>query len=275
MESRGTEYRARPVSPAVTTGAGRQPKLFTRRFGPPPRPGGPVMVLVHGLGLSGRYFVPLARRLAADGASVLVPDLPGHVRSRAVVRRVPDTEGLAAALARWLDRAAPGPVHLVANSVGCQVAVALAARHPRAVRSLVLIGPALDPGTPSPWRQGGRLLADVPREPLGLLALAAADYLVTGPVRFAAAFRHARRYAAGPFERHLARVGAPTLVVRGADDPLAPRGWTEHAARLLRHGRTAVVPGAAHAAHYSAPGAVAALVTDFTNGATPPGGEDA
>ncbi len=36
----------------------------TRVFGPRPRAGEPATVLVHGLGLSGRYFVPLARRLA-------------------------------------------------------------------------------------------------------------------------------------------------------------------------------------------------------------------
>lgn len=36
--------------------------FFTRRYGPPPRTDRPAAVLVHGLGLSGRYFVPLARR---------------------------------------------------------------------------------------------------------------------------------------------------------------------------------------------------------------------
>ncbi|KJY41769.1 hypothetical protein VR41_10985 [Streptomyces sp. NRRL B-1568] len=36
--------------------------------------------MVHGLGLSGRYFGPVARKLAATGHSVVVPDLPGHVR---------------------------------------------------------------------------------------------------------------------------------------------------------------------------------------------------
>lgn len=50
--------------------------LFARVLGPPPCAGAPAVVLVHGLGLPGRYFGPLARRLAANGATVLVPDLP-------------------------------------------------------------------------------------------------------------------------------------------------------------------------------------------------------
>ncbi|OEJ23660.1 alpha/beta hydrolase [Streptomyces agglomeratus] len=244
-----------------TTHAG----LFTRRFGPPPREGAPTVVLVHGLGLSGRYFVPLARRLAVSGATVLVPDLPGNARSRAAVRRTPDIGELAGALTRWHQRLALAPTLLVANSVGCQVVAAFAARHPRLVHRMVLVGPALDPRA-SGLRQFGRLLADAPREPLSLIAVAAADYLVTGPFRFAASFRHALRDAAEAFEWHLAQVHAPTLVVRGAGDTIASDAWTRRVARVLGDGRAAEVRGAAHAAHYSAPDAVAALIREFTAG---------
>ncbi|MFF8833287.1 alpha/beta fold hydrolase [Streptomyces sp. NPDC015131] len=239
--------------------------LFTRRFGPPPRPGRPNVVLVHGLGLSGRYFVPLARRLAAGGATVFVPDLPGNVRSRSAVRRAPRVTEVAGALRRWHRELALGPSLLVANSVGCQVVAAFAARHPGLVGRVVLLGPALEPGAGG-WRQCGRLLADAPREPLGLLAVAAADYLVTGPLRFAASFRHALRDAAESFEGHLARVAAPTLVVRGSGDTIATRAWTRRVAGIVGDGRAAEVGGAAHAAHYSAPGAVAALIEEFGAG---------
>ncbi|MGW7056014.1 alpha/beta fold hydrolase [Streptomyces sp. NPDC054887] len=244
-----------------TTHAG----LFTRRFGRVPRDGAPSVVLVHGLGLSGRYFVPLARRLAASGTTVFVPDLPGNARSRAGVRRAPDVAELAGALTRWHQRLRLGPSLLVANSVGCQVVAALAARQPRLVRRMVFVGPALEPGA-SAWRQCARLLADAPREPLSLLAVAATDYLVTGPFRFAASFRHALRDAAESFEGHLAQVHVPTLVVRGAGDTIASDTWTRRVARMVRDGRAAEVHGAAHAAHYSAPDAVAALIRQFTAG---------
>ncbi|MFJ8695286.1 alpha/beta fold hydrolase [Streptomyces roseolilacinus] len=243
----------------------RHAGLFTRRFGPSPREGVPAMVLVHGLGLSGRYFVPLARRLAAGGASVFVPDLPGNARSRAAVRRMPDVGALADAMAHWHRQLSLGPCLLVGNSVGCQVIAALAARHPRVVRRAVLVGPALDPGA-SGWCQAGQLLADAPREPLSLLAMATADYLLTGPLRFAASFRHALRDAAESFEVNLARVRVPTLVVRGASDPIASGTWVRQVARTVVDGHVAEVRGAAHAAHYSAPDAVAALVRAFAAG---------
>ncbi|MFD4630182.1 alpha/beta fold hydrolase [Streptomyces sp. NPDC058284] len=244
-----------------TTEAG----IFTRRLGAPPRAGTPAMVLVHGLGLSGRYFLPLARRLAANGTTVLVPDLPGNARSRAAARRAPGVGQLADALAHWHQRLALGPSCLVANSVGCQVSAALAARHPRLVSGMVLVGPALQPRT-SGLRQFGRLLADVPREPFSLLPLAATDYLLTGLARCAASFRGALRDAAESFEGNLARATAPTLVVRGAGDTIASRAWAAHVARLAGEGRTAQIPGAAHAAHYSAPDALAALIEEFAAG---------
>src|SRR5206468_13020059 len=42
--------------------------------------GAPVMMHLHGFGLSGRYLVPTAERLAGD-FHTLVPDLPGFGRS--------------------------------------------------------------------------------------------------------------------------------------------------------------------------------------------------
>ncbi|MFH8347570.1 alpha/beta fold hydrolase [Streptomyces sp. NPDC018045] len=223
------------------------------------------MMLVHGLGLSGRYFVPLARRLAASGASVVVPDLPGNARSRAAAHRAPDVGQLADALACLHQRLSLGPSVMVANSVGCQVAASLAARHPHLVSHLVLVGPALEPGI-SGWRQFVRLVADAPGEPLSLLPLAAFDYLVTGPLRCAASFQHSLRDAAESFEANLSQVRAPTLVVRGAGDTIASGTWIRRVAALVAAGRAQDIPGAAHAAHYSAPDAMAALIEKFTVG---------
>ncbi|MFD5452038.1 alpha/beta fold hydrolase [Streptomyces sp. NPDC003470] len=236
--------------------------LFTRVLGPPPCAGAPTVVLLHGLGLSGRYFVPLARRLAARGFTVLVPDLPGNAWSRAAVCRMPDVARTADALARWHRRLVPGPSLLVANSVGCQVAAALTAHHPSLAHRLVLLGPALTPGA-SAWRQAGRLLADAPREPLSLIVTAAADYLLTGPLRFAVSLRHALRDAAAAFEGHLARIAVPTLVVRGAGDTIASEAWTRRITELIAYGHASEVPDAAHAAHYSKPEAVAELIETF------------
>ncbi len=127
---------------------------------------------------------------------------------------------------------------------------------------LVLLGPALTPGA-SVWRQSGQLLADTFREPSSLPKVAWVDYLLTGPLAFAASLRHAVQDANGAFEGYLAQVGVPTLVVRGANDTIVSEAWTRRVARLVANGRTSQVPDAAHAAHYSAPDAVARLIETF------------
>jgi pimeloyl-ACP methyl ester carboxylesterase len=255
--------RRLPVTHGPADGdAARVAGLYTRRFGPWPTTE-PVVVLLHGLGLSGRYFYPLARELAAAGRRVLVPDLPGSARSRTASRRAPDTAATVRALRRWHAAAGIGPCVVVANSVGCQVAVALAATYGSRVERLVLVGPALDTAHPSPWRQFLRLVADAPREPLALLLLVAADYLVTGVARFVAGFRQARREALGPFTARLRAVRVPVLVVRGAGDRVAPAPWAERVTAALPDSRLVVVPAAAHAVHFSRPAVLARLIHGF------------
>jgi pimeloyl-ACP methyl ester carboxylesterase len=146
----------------------------------------------------------------------------------------------------------PGAV--VANSLDCQVAVELAIRRPELISHLVLIGPTLDPYL-RPWR---RLVAgfalDCLREPPSLWWLIARDYAAMGPRRFAVTARYGREHH---IEERLPLVVQPTLVVRGERDGFVSQRWCEEAAKLLPHGRLAVVPGEPHAAHYTAPRVVA------------------
>lgn len=218
---------------------------------------GPPVVLVHGLAVSSRYFAPLARRLAMRNW-VIAPDLPGYGRSATPPRPL-DVPELADALLAWLDLLEVERAPLVANSLGCQIAVDLAVRRPERVERLVLLGPTMDPAAPTLLGQGLRLARDIPREPLGLNLAELRDYARMGPQRILATARFA---LADPLLDKLPRVAAPTLVVRGERDPIAPQAWIERMAALLPDGRVAVVPGAPHAAHWGAADAVARLVEE-------------
>jgi 2-hydroxy-6-oxonona-2,4-dienedioate hydrolase len=213
---------------------------------------------VHGIGVSSRYFEPLADALASDHR-VVVPDLPGWGRSPKPVRTLSLVE-LADALLAFMDDEGLERVPLVANSLGSQIVVELAVRHPDRVRALVLVGPTVDPRWRSALLQTRSFVLDSVREPLSLWWIIATDYARMGPLRFARTARHALRQ---PIEELLPRVGAPTLVVRGEHDAFSSQAWCERAAELLPRGSLAVVDGAAHAAHYSAPVRVAGLVRSF------------
>lgn len=226
--------------------------MFVRRFG-----AGDPIVCVHGIGVSSRYFVPLARALGRE-RRVLVPDLPGFGRSPKPPRVLGISE-LADALREFLDAEALERVPLVANSMGCQIVLDLAVRSPERVSSLVLVGPTVDPYRRSVRQQVPRFVLDSVREPPSLLAIVALDYAIFGPLRFVATARAALRDRP---EEKLPHVDVPTLVVRGERDGFVSQRWCEDAARLLPRGRLAVVPGVAHAAHYAAPERVAALVRE-------------
>ncbi|MGZ3423675.1 MAG: diacylglycerol kinase family protein, partial [Polyangiales bacterium] len=71
-------------------------------------------------------------------------------------------------------------------------------------------------------------------------------------------------------ETKLPLVKAPTLVLRGEKDAFVSEGWIERMRRLLPRGVSASIPDAAHAAHYSRPEEVAAVVRPFLKGETTP-----
>ena len=66
---------------------------------------------------------------------------------------------------------------------------------------------------------------------------------------------------------------APTLVTRGALEPVVSQRWVAEAVVLLPRGELAVVPGSPHDANYTAPVQLARVVVPFldrvTTDATP------
>jgi pimeloyl-ACP methyl ester carboxylesterase len=102
---------------------------------------GHPLVLLHGLATTRGIWVGVVPRLART-RRVVTLDIPGF--------GIAPPAGRGFALAGVADRVHAevraarlgGPVDLVGHSMGAAVALALAARHPDAVRSLVLVSPA-------------------------------------------------------------------------------------------------------------------------------------
>src|SRR5919201_4398086 len=225
-------------------------------------PDAPVIVLVHGIGDSSRYMVPTAIELAAT-CKVYAPDLPGFGLS-AKPSKILDVPALADALAAWMRALRLSRAVLLGNSFGCQIIAELGVRHPALIARAVLQGPTIDPRARSAPRQILRWALNSPFEPAGawtsLGSVVRQDYRDAGVRRVLATFRHA---LADRIEDKLPRLQAPTLVVRGAPDPIVPQRWDEEAARLLPDGRLVVVPGAAHTMNFTSPDALARVVRPF------------
>lgn len=224
---------------------------------------GADVVLVHGAGVSSRYWRPAQRALAARGAyRVHALDLPGFGRS-------PDPpwplelRPLAGHLEAWMEAVLPGDCHLVGQSLECEIAALVAAARPDRVRTLTLAAPAGLPALRSIRRQVLRALADAPRESPALYAAVLPDYWRCGVSKLLHMLREQRRC---PTHRELHAILAPVLVLRGADDPIVSPGRVAALAAALPRALTATLPGA-HAAHFTHPEEFAAEVIRFLEAA--------
>jgi len=118
----------------------------------------PAVVFLHGGELDHSVWILQSRYLAHHGFAVLAADLPGHGRSGgAPLARVEDLADWTIAL---IDAAGVKDAALVGHSMGSLVALDCAARHPKRVRRVALVGTAF------PMRVSAELLeATREREP--------------------------------------------------------------------------------------------------------------
>jgi pimeloyl-ACP methyl ester carboxylesterase len=215
------------------------------------------VVCVPGLGASAETMLPTARLLT--GREVHILDLPGDGRSESPPRDL-DLADHAAVCSGWLEAiTAPSAVWL-GHSFGTQVLVQLATDDPELVDRLVLISPTVDPRARSLFNQFGKLLLDGLHEPPALLRILIRDYRRAGIHRLRAFGKAA---LADHVEAKLPRIDAPTLVIRGENDPLVPAGWADRIVSLLPHGRLVVIAGAPHAVQYTAAEQVAGEINEF------------
>jgi pimeloyl-ACP methyl ester carboxylesterase len=218
----------------------------------------PPVVLVHGIGVSGEYFLRFADVLAADH-DVYALDLPGYGTTPRPERPL-DVQELGEITAGTIAALGLDAPVVVGHSMGCQIVVDTVKDHPGLCAGYVLIGPTVDPDARTALAQGRRLLQDTLREPPPTNVVIFRNYLRMGPLRY---LRTTRHMLADRIEDDIRGCAAPGLVVRGADDPIAPRPWAQRLARAAPDARFLEIPGGAHAVQHTRPQELAAACAPF------------
>jgi len=212
---------------------------------------GPAVLLLHQTPRSADEFRDVLPRLAAAGHRAIAMDTPGFGASPPVApATIPAWADAAAALlaARGVERA-----HVVGHHTGGCVAVALAARHPGRVASLVLSSTPYVDAAERARRAGRPPVADAGDDPGALRASRASFYPPDRPDlldRFVAdALRAGPHRAHGhlavgayAMEEDVPRVRAPATLIGATADPFAfPH--LEHLRAALPGARVVVIDG--------------------------------
>ncbi|AWI29667.1 alpha/beta hydrolase [Streptomyces sp. ICN441] len=270
-------------------------RLAAWEFADPPKGRGetdraPGVLLLHGLMGRAAHWASTARWLAERYRAVAL-DQRGHGRSERPADGAFTREAYVADAAAAVEQLGLAPAVLIGHSMGALTAWQLAAERPDLVRAVVVCdmrASALGAASQREWEAWFRswpvpfaTLADVRRwfgedDPrLERPSPARGEFFAEVMAERADGWRPVfsrrqmlRSRATWVHDAHwdsLARVGCPTLVVRGLDGELG-RAEAQEMVRVLPRGRYAEVADAGHLVHYDQPDAWRAVLEPFLEG---------
>ncbi len=221
------------------------------------------VILLHGLGCSADAWRPTLRVLAERCVgAVYVPDMPGFGCSPGPKKALSIVE-LADWLARAMDALGLEKANFAGNSLGGQVLLAFARRHPARVGRLVLVGSTVGGQYISLARYAAGLVLDGSQEPLGYTVLLARMYAQMGFVRYAQTTL--AMIADEPLEQ-TSSIQAPCLVLRGNRDGIIPDALARRLAASLPNGQFLRLTGTAHAMQFTRPREFVEIALSFWAG---------
>ncbi|MEO5534469.1 MAG: alpha/beta hydrolase [Pseudolysinimonas sp.] len=217
-------------------------------------------LLVHGLGVSSRYFRPLAAELAKTGRVFLV-DLPGYGAAPNPRRDVTLTDH-AAVLAGFVREAGLDNPIIIGHSMGTQIVSLLAQKFPDVTDRIVMMAPTLVPRARTPWLAIRNLLWDATREPPVVFGIAITDYLIRCGMPYL--LRQLPHMINDRLEDRVGADRARTLVINGDRDTISPTPWAEALAAAHPDAAFHEVRGP-HVIMYTDPVMIAKHITDFAD----------
>jgi pimeloyl-ACP methyl ester carboxylesterase len=217
--------------------------------------GATPIVHIHGFGISGRYLVPAAERLAPFHPTY-VPDLPGYGRSHKPERTLTIPQ-LAESLRAFLDTVGIEKPILLGNSMGCLISIEFAHAFPDRIERAILVSPAGGPHNQPIYRGLPQLAQDALRETPRMATIAVPDYVRFGMISSLRLFHAMTNY---PTVERALELEIPLLVVAGARDPLVSQERLRKFVAMKPQLTLVIHNRAAHAINYSHPQELADIV---------------
>lgn len=237
-----SHYRARRTGSAKYFTSRRQHDgidAVVRRY-PSSHTAGPTFVLVHGIGVSSRYFQPAAAELARTGGVYLV-DLPGYGSAPNPKRPVSISDHARVLAAVELTESHLVNPVIVGHSMGSQVVSRVSIDFPTVSNRIVLMAPTVFPEYRSFRVATAKLLKDIWKEPWRVKLIAGADYLFRCGIPYF--LKQVPFLLEDHIETRMPDIRARVLVMCGDADVIVPREWAMSLAELVHQGDFAEVIG--------------------------------
>lgn len=230
-------------------------------------PDAPVIIAVHGIGLSSDIFSPLAEELKHFYRIISV-DLPNFGASDKSSEYA-TIEDYASFLSDFIACIKISPQILIGNSFGCQIVLEYLARKNQQKNDclgVTLIGPTVDKYQRSIGQQVLKFGQNIFAEAISRrYAKVLRDYY---RANISASLRAIRSSVLYQTEDTIQRIGIPVLIIRGQNDPLVSAKWTETLRSDSREAQLEEVPDAAHLALLSHAHKTAKIIDLFLHKAT-------
>lgn len=241
------------------------------------------VVALHSLFLDNRMFDALVDQGRGRYRFVL-PEFRGQGRSAPATRGIVTMEEAAGDVAAVLDQLGISSAHVVASSMGGDVAARLAAYRPDLVRSLVFLGSSVRREPPEAEEAYVALSEDVRQngftgERLDMLVrVMFGESTRNDPAKKAMLDLWTERLAALPTSLTAAMLGvmlrhdavallgdimAPTLVISGEECWVRPPDWAAELAEGIDGAELVMLPGTGHSPLLEQPDVVIARILDF------------
>jgi pimeloyl-ACP methyl ester carboxylesterase len=219
------------------------------------------IIFVHGIGVSGRYFLPFANELAKT-YHVVVVDLPGYGKTPKPAHALSIIE-LADFIINFTKQLKLEGSVILGHSMGSQIVAHAVKQQPQLYSKVILLAPTVYAKERSLFMQSLRLLQDSLYEPIKASTVIFPDYLRMGIGRYLTTCRYMLE---DRIEETLVHCPNATLIMRGTNDKIVPEEWAVYLDRVTPNSMLRHVHNAPHALQLGQPSIIATMCRNFIEG---------
>ena len=219
----------------------------------------PSIILIHGLGVSGDYYLTYAKKLEPF-FDVYIIDLPGY--GKTPKPKSPLTiQALSNIVTAFVSSNDLKKSIIVGQSMGCQIVCHAVVNSPDLFSKALLLAPTTNKNERSVAMQSVRLFQDTLHESLKINAIVFLNYARMGVRRFLIT---ANFMVNDHIEEVIKHINIPVLIVSGSQDKIAPKAWAKYLAKNAPDAQAIEIQKAPHLLQYQKPEELVRITREFT-----------